>query len=536
MELKTSQGAIGAIHHITAISGSAAATDRFYRRLLGLRRVKQTVNFDDPGTYHLYYGDGLGRPGTLLTFFPWEDLPAGRAGTGALTAVSLAVPSGALPFWQRRLTSAGIDVGRDTRFGRPLLAFSDPDGLHLELVETEAFAQSSASGQDGRWIGPVPPEAAVVGIFGATASVREGEAVNRLLLEQLGMQPVGRHGRCTRYVAEGTDGPGRIYDLVIDPSAPPAGAGAGSVHHIAFRAPGDEDQRLWRSRLSSAGLGVTPVIDRDYFRSIYFRTPGGILMEIATDAPGFAVDEPIDRLGRSLRLPERYESRRAEIEAGLPPLLTADDLAYRYVAAGVGAGGVDSRLIVPLHGTGGDETDLLPLAREIFGFAPAIISPRGAVAENGMRRFFRRLGTGQFDAADVGRRAHQLADFLLDAREIHGLERSSLTALGYSNGANIAAAVMLLRPEVFDTAILLRPTMPLAETGPVDLTGKRVLIVRGRHDTVIPARQTDALEAVLTRAGAEVCAVTLDADHRLTAEDRRMAMEWIQRPEACLAA
>ncbi|MDD2605920.1 MAG: hypothetical protein PHF66_14020, partial [Desulfobacteraceae bacterium] len=142
----------------------------------------------------------------------------------------------------------------------------------------------------------------------------------------------------------------------------------------------------------------------------------------------------------------------------------------------------------------------------------------------------------QFDAAEVGRRAHQLADFLLDAREIHGLDRSSLPALGYSNGANIAAAVMLLRPEVFDTAILLRPMMPLPEAGPVDLTGKRVLMIRGRHDTVIPARQTDALEAALTRAGADVCAVTLDVDHRLSAEDRRLAMEWVQRPEACLAA
>ncbi len=536
MEPKLRPGAIGAIHHITAISASAAVTDRFYRRLLGLRRVKQTVNFDDPGTYHLYYGDGLGRPGTLLTFFPWEDLPAGRSGAGAVTAVSLAVSAGALSFWQHRLTSAGIEVRRGTRFGRPLLAFSDPDGLHLELVETEALADSPASGRDGHWSAPVPPEAAVLGIFGATAVVRDGEAVHRLLVEQLGMQPVGRQEMRTRYVAEGTDGPGRFYDLVIDPSAPPAGTGAGSVHHIAFRAPGNEEQRQWRSRLRSAGLGVTPVIDRGYFRSIYFRAPGGILMEIATDAPGFAVDEPVDRLGRSLQLPARYESRRAEIETQLPPLVTAEDLAYRHVPAGVGAGEADSRLIVPLHGTGGDETDLLPLAREVFGFGPPVLSPRGAVAEDGMRRFFRRLAPGQFDAAEVGRRAHQLADFLLDAREIHGLDRSSLTALGYSNGANIAAAVMLLRPEVFDTAILLRPMMPLPEAGPVDLTGKRVLMIRGRHDTVIPARQTDALEAALTRAGADVCAVTLDVDHRLSAEDRRLAMEWVQRPEACLAA
>lgn len=532
MEPKTRQGAIGAIHHITAIAGSAAATDRFYRRLLGLRRVKQTVNFDDSGTYHLYYGDGLGRPGTLITFFPWGDLPSGRPGAGAVTAVSLAVPPGALPFWERRLTTAGLEVGRQTWFDRPMLAFRDPDGLVLELVEAEAFSESD---QDV-WIGPVPPEAAITGIFGATATMRAGDQVQDLLEASLGMQSAGREGLRTRYEALGTAGPGRYCDLVVDPSAPPAREGRGSVHHIAFRAPGDEDQQRWRGRLSSAGLGVTPVIDRSYFRSIYFRTPGGILMEIATDAPGFAVDEAIDRLGRSLRLPERYQGRRADIEAQLPPLVRADDLAYRYVAAGAGAGGEDSRLIVPLHGTGGDETDLLPLAREIFGFAPAIISPRGAVAENGMRRFFRRLGPGQFDAAEVGRRAHQLADFLLDAREVHRLERSCLTALGYSNGANVAAAVMLLRPEVFDAAILLRPMMALPETGPVDLSGKRVLIVRGRHDTVIPARQTDALEAALARAGADVRAVTLEADHRLGAEDRRTAIQWLERAEVCRAA
>lgn len=529
MQTNSDTGAIGAIHHITAISGSARETDRFYRRLLGLRRVKRTVNFDDPTTYHLYYGDGLGRPGTLLTFFPWGGIPPGRAGTGAVSAVALAVPAGALGYWERRLTTAGVAVRRETRFDGPLLAFADPDGLRLELVPDTTTVPAV-----DEWIGPVPPEAAVAGIFGATATVSPDAAIRDLLTERLGMRPTAGEGRRTRFEAVGTAGPGRFYDLVTDPGATPGRQGAGTVHHIAFRAPGLQDQLDWRRRIARGGLDVTPVIDRDYFRSIYFRTPGGVLMEIATDAPGFARDEPVAELGKRLMLPERYEEGRQWIESHLPPLVAADDLVHvhRPGTAGRTADG----LVVPLHGTGGDERDLLPLAREIFGPAPPIVSPRGAVDENGLRRFFRRSAPGRFDPAEVARRAHQLAHFLLDAREVYGHADLPMAALGYSNGANIAAASMLLRPEVFDAAILLRPMMPLPAVEPSDLSGKRVLILRGRHDTVIPAAGTDALESALRRAGAAVCTVSLNAGHRLTEEDVEVARRWPARPDACKAA
>ena len=257
-------------------------------------------------------------------------------------------------------------------------------------------------------------------------------------------------------------------------------------------------------------------------------------MEIATDTPGFAVDERPTDLGRTLKLPEQHEKRRPLIEKQLPPLVEAEDLRHLH-EPGTGAPGAFG-LIVPLHGTGGDEHDLLPLAREIFGSDVPVISPRGAVRENGWPRFFRRFPSGGFDIADLDRRTHQLADFLLDARERYGHDQLPMTALGYSNGANIAAAVLLRRPEVFHAAILLRPMMPLPRSEEVDLSGKKVLILRGREDQIIPAAQTDALEAALARAGADVCTLALDADHLLTAEDRNIARRWIEDSAACQLA
>lgn len=395
--METNDGAIGAIHHITAISGSAAATDRFYRRLLGLRRVKQTVNFDDPNTFHLYYGDGRGRPGTLLTFFPWSGVPSGRTGAGAVTAVALSVPAGALDYWQRRLSTAGVPVARESRFGVPVLSFADPDGLAIELV-----AEGTLPAPVPEWNGPVPSWAAVAGIFGAAATVTSDRAIRDLLGNRLGMRPLAAEGRRTRFEAVGSGGPGRFYDLVTDPDAPPVRSGAGIVHHIAFRLPEAEDQLGWRTRIGRAGLEVTPVIDRDYFRSIYFRSPGGVLMEIATDAPGFATDEAPEALGSDLKLPRQHESDRARIESHLPPLVAADDLVHHHSPGRPGPD--EPRLVVPLHGTGGGEHDLLPLARQLFGPDTPLISPRGPVKENGMARFFRRLAGGRFDTADAGHR------------------------------------------------------------------------------------------------------------------------------------
>ena len=509
---------IRGIHHITAIASSAAENLRFYTEVLGLRLVKKTVNFDDPYTYHLYFGDRRGTPGTIMTFFPWESMPRGKEGAGAVSAVAFAIPREAVSFWTDRLKTAGIDLGTDVRFQEPVLRFRDPHGLFLELVGTERRPASAP------WTaGGVPAEYAIVGFHSATATVHNARQTRRALEQLLQMQPTGSETNRTRFAMADPSAAGSYYDLVEDPSAPSARLGGGTVHHIAFRAVDDVDQERWRKRVVDFGYDVTPVIDRNYFHSIYFREPGGVLFEIATDPPGFTVDETESGLGSKLKLPKRYEARRSEIEKRLPPLDVDADFRHLFVAP---ESAEAARTLVALHGTGGDEKDLVSLARRIGGVQTAVLSPRGRIRENGMNRFFRRHAEGVFDQQDVRRQATALADFILESARRYRLDTSALTAIGYSNGANIAAAVMLLRPEIFTDAILFRPMMPLDfETLP-DLSGRRVLVTRGKFDDVIPAGSTRRLVRALDEAGAQVAEVIVDADHRITAGDVEAAENW----------
>lgn len=302
------------IHHVTAIASSAAENLAFYTEVLGLRLVKRTVNFDDPHTYHLYYGDLAGTPGTLLTFFPWQGIPPGRPGRGMVTAIAFAIPSAGREFWSRRLRAAGVDCTASTRFAEEVIAFSDPHGLPLELVASDDPAPQPP------WDGsPVPAGYQVRGVHSATATVQSRRLSGALLTEVLGFRQLASEGRRTRFQLPGT-GPGLRYDLVDAADAPQGVSGGGTVHHIAFRAADAGEQQRWRELLVARGLAVTPVVDRTYFRSIYFREAGGVLFELATDPPGFAVDEPPKDLGRRLMLPQRYEAMRTEIEKALPPL------------------------------------------------------------------------------------------------------------------------------------------------------------------------------------------------------------------------
>jgi glyoxalase family protein len=306
---------ISGIHHITAISSAAAENLDFYERVLGLRLVKQTVNFDDPYTYHLYYGAADGAPGTILTFFPWERMPSGRPAAGMIVATAFAVPRAALSYWVERLNTAGVTPRTESRFGETVLRFSDPHGLPLELIGTDALA--AASHREQR---PVDGAYAILGFHAATALANHLDSTRTLLTGPMGMTLAGREKNRYRFKMSGTDSLGQFLDVVVDPGAPKGRQGSGTVHHIAFRAKTDAEQLLWQADLRREGYSVTEVRDRSYFKSIYFHDPGGILFEIATDAPGFAVDEPVEHLGRSLMLPARYERIRTQIEAGLPPL------------------------------------------------------------------------------------------------------------------------------------------------------------------------------------------------------------------------
>lgn len=299
------------LHHITAIAGDPQRNLGFYAGTLGLRFVKRTVNFDDPGTYHFYFGDRIGHPGTLLTFFPWADARPGRPGVGQATLTSYAIPAGSAGYWEGRLGQLGITgVVRRERFGETTLRLSDPDGLGLELVERSAPRGESWPGSQ------VPTEHQVTGLAGTTLTLRATDATAELLIQVLGFSERGSDGASRRLLSPD----GSAVDLLRDPAGPAGTMGAGTVHHVAWRAASGADQIRLRGELLERTLGVTPVVDRQYFQSIYFREPGGSLFEIATDGPGFLTDEPESSLGTELRLPPQYEGNRTAIEAILPPL------------------------------------------------------------------------------------------------------------------------------------------------------------------------------------------------------------------------
>ena len=316
------------IHHVTAIATDPQANFDFYAGALGLRLVKKTVNFDDPQTYHLYFGDSEGRPGTLLTFFPWPGVHRGVAGVGQASATTFAVPPGALGYWAERLGRRGVEIDAAERPDGEVLKLADPDGLRLELVERDDF---------GAWQpwprGAVPAEYAVHGIDGVTLTEADREATAAFLTGRLGFRAADEAGGRYRFEAK-SGGAGTRVDVVAAPGTPQGRIAAGSVHHVAFRLADDEAQSRWREGLAAAGVMVTPVKDRNYFHSIYFREPGGVLFELATDPPGFGIDEAPEELGSTLRLPPFLEGSRGRIERSLPPL----DTTVRSAAPGSVAG------------------------------------------------------------------------------------------------------------------------------------------------------------------------------------------------------
>lgn len=301
---------IPGIHHVTAISGPPQANVDFYTRQLGQRLVKKTVNFDDPGTYHLYYGDTTGSPGTIMTFFPFADAGPGRAGPGMASAHAYAVSAGQFDAWMDRLASDAIDFNGPTeRFGQRVITLHDPDGAPVELIETTRNSNETLDGFHSvtLWEQDIAPTAQLMkDIFG---------------YEETGHETVNGIERL-RLTAPG-DARGAVVDLMRSDTPSIGRSGAGTIHHVAFRAQDNAVHLEWREKIASAGHHVTPVIDRQYFNAIYFREPGGVLFEIATDPPGFAVDEDRAHLGETLKLPPQYEANRDRIEAVLPPLKVA---------------------------------------------------------------------------------------------------------------------------------------------------------------------------------------------------------------------
>jgi glyoxalase family protein len=307
---------IPGLHHVTAIASDPQRNLDFYVGLLGLRFVKRTVNFDDPGTYHFYFGDRRGTPGTILTFFPWPGVRRGIRGTGQIEATAFSISPDSVGYWLERLKQQHVAAEKTpSRFGDDVIRFVDPDGLLLELIASDSLAPVE------EWHdGPVPPEHALRGFHSVSAALEGYEKTARLLTETLGYRLIDESGNRFRFASSDKAAPGRMVDLLCVPDSSVGRVAAGSVHHIAFRAHDEQEQRRWREKLVDLGYNVTPVIDRIYFHSIYFREPGGVLFEIATEPPGFVSDETIEELGTGLRLPPWLESARSEIEKILPPI------------------------------------------------------------------------------------------------------------------------------------------------------------------------------------------------------------------------
>lgn len=313
--MNTTTHALTGIHHVTAIASDPQENVDFYAGLLGLRLVKKTVNFDDPSAYHLYYGDAAGSPGSIVTFFYWPGHAArGRIGTGQMTALTFSAPAGSLDFWRDRLARYDVVAERRTRFGEDVLAFTDPDNIPVELVAVADDPRAAWTGAPG-----IPAAHALRGLHTAQLTVRDAAPTEALLTREMGYTLVRREGNRARFAAA-AGGSGRFVDVIADPAGAPGAGGSGTIHHIAWRVADDAGELALRERLLAGGTLVSPVRDRSYFRSIYYRERGGILFEIATDIPGFAIDESAATLGTALKLPAQFEPHRAQIEAALPPL------------------------------------------------------------------------------------------------------------------------------------------------------------------------------------------------------------------------
>ena len=304
------------IHHITAIAGYAKRNYDFYTKVLGLRFIKKTVNFDDPKTYHFYFGDEVGSPGTILTFFPWEGVPRGKQGSGMPTEIGYAVPEGSLDFWMNRFTEYLVKVtGTGSRFGENYVAFEDPDGLPLTLIIPSA--------PDSRkpWVTEeVSAKVATKGFHSITLMLRSVKETAEILTDVFDYKLVGMEGNRHRYVTSHVAN-AAIVDLIEAPNETRTGNAGGTIHHVAFRVKDEDALMIFREKVLAKGLNITQKIDRNYFFSLYFREPGGVLFELATDNPGFSIDESVSELGKNLKLPAQYEGHRKQIEAVLPSLV-----------------------------------------------------------------------------------------------------------------------------------------------------------------------------------------------------------------------
>ncbi|MBL4918466.1 VOC family protein [Szabonella alba] len=502
----------GGLHHVTAITARVQANVDFYAGFLGLRLVKQTAGFADGEQLHLFYGDAAASPGSLVSFLVWEAGGRGRTGHGQPSEIALAVPPASIGDWLARALSAQVPVEGPLReFGEPVLRLKDPDGIIVKLVGVDLPATA-----------PLPDPIAPTRLRAVTLLTAEPGA-SAEFVARFGYREGAREGATLRMVS-GAD----AVDLRDATGFFPAIPGTGMIDHVAFRAADADTLRATRRALGTAP-GLTEVHDRRYFLSLYVREPGGILIEQATDGPGFAIDETVENLGQTLVFPPHEAARAAELRVMLPQFarpgeerIPMRDLPFIHRL--YRPEDPDGSVLVLLHGTGGNESDLMPLAHSIAPHA-TLLGVRGRSTEEGINRWFRRFDAVTYDQDDIRAEAAAFAGFVDGALRSYGLEADRMTFLGYSNGANLLGAMMLLHPGTVRRAILLRGIAALEKPPAADLAGSSVLLLTGAQDPF--ARMAPALEASLRQGGAALDARLLPAGHGLTEADREIAAGWI---------
>jgi phospholipase/carboxylesterase len=501
------------IHHVTLITGGVQANIDFYVGFLGLRLVKRTGGYEDGRQLHLFYGDEEGSPGSLVTFLVWEDGGAGRVGTGQVAEIAFAVPPTSIGDWLVRALSQGLKAEGPVReFSEPVLRLKDPDGIIVKLVGFDWIEHAVEAAHN----------ATILRLRSVTILTNEPEQT-AAFLRNFGYQPGPIAGNIRR-MQSATD----AVDVRDATGYVPGIPGTGTADHVAFRARDVAALRATETELSTLNL-PTNVHDRKYFTSLYVREPGGTLFELATDGPGFRVDEPPEHLGETLMLAPHDAEQAEDLKVMLPqfsvpgePRRPKRDLPF--VHRFYTPDDPDGTTLVLLHGTGGNEADLMPLAHKVAPCA-TLLGVRGRSYDEGVTRWFRRLTATTFDQADIRAEAEAFAAFMAGAVSGYGLDPRRTTCLGLSNGANFAAAVMGLYPGTLRRTILLRCAPVLDPLPEADLTGGDVLMLSGKDDPYGAA--APAIEGWLRKQGARVVHHILTAGHALVAEDATLAREWL---------
>ncbi|PDT18511.1 ring-cleaving dioxygenase [Rhizobium sp. J15] len=512
---------VSGIHHVTAVTRKVQANVDFYAGFLGMRLVKQTAGYEDATQLHLFYGDAAGTPGSLLTFLAWEDGAPGRAGYGQISEISLAIDPASIGYWLTRAMSFGLrSEGPAEEFGEPVLRLKDPDNIILKLAGAKGLASQAV------WDGAaIPVEHTIQRVRGATM-LTEKPAESRSFLEtHFGYRFQANRGTIDRLVSQSGD----IID-VRDARGFWSGApGTGTVDHVAFRAPDEETLLSVRRALETTEASPTNMHDRKYFRSLYAREPGGTLIELATDKPGMIVDEEQAALGKKLFAPPDAITDLGDLKVVLPQFSMPGEprINYRelpFVHRFYTPPNPDGSVFVLLHGSGGNETTLMPLLNKAAPRA-TLLGVRGRATEEGFPRWYKRITPFSFDQNDIKTEAEAFAAFIEGAVKSYGLDPKKVVYVGYSNGANLLNSLLYLHPNLIHKAVLLRSMPVLSDYPHADLKGTDLLVISGKTDAY--GKYARELEGRLKSSGATVDSDVIPGGHDLGDADVPIIQKWL---------